>query len=252
MVAQAYRMHTAVDFTSPILAPLLILLAVLVYGLVHSLLASLGVKALSRRWLGPQAKRFYRLAYNLFAVFSLLPVLALPAFLPDRLIYVIPLPWSLLTLGLQALALLALAVGVLQTGAGTFLGLRQLFEAPESKAINGETPQGKSPEGESPEGVSPLVVGGLYRWVRHPLYSAGLVFIWLIPRMSVNLLALNFGLSLYLVVGALFEERKLLREFGQAYTLYRQRTPMLVPGLKTGLSKRRSRLSGGEDSGSYG
>ena len=34
-----------------------------------------------------------------------------------------------------------------------------------------------------------------------------------------------------LIVGAIFEERKLLSEFGQAYIDYRKSTPMLVPGL---------------------
>jgi len=34
-----------------------------------------------------------------------------------------------------------------------------------------------------------------------------------------------------------FEERKLLREFGQAYTNYKASTPMLIPGLKLGGNK---------------
>ena len=71
---------------------------------------------------------------------------------------------------------------------------------------------------------------GLYRWVRHPLYTAGLVFIWLTPVMTVNLLAMNLGLTIYIVLGAMFEERKLLHEFGQAYADYQRRTPMLIPG----------------------
>jgi protein-S-isoprenylcysteine O-methyltransferase Ste14 len=32
-------------------------------------------------------------------------------------------------------------------------------------------------------------------------------------------------------VGAFFEERKLEREFGAAYTEYKAATPMLIPGL---------------------
>jgi len=69
------------------------------------------------------------------------------------------------------------------------------------------------------------VLTGLYRWVRHPLYTAGLLFIWLIPVMTANLLALNIGLTIYLITGALFEERKLVREFGEAYIEYRKVTP---------------------------
>jgi len=189
----------------------IILLAVAVYGVAHSWLASLQAKALAQRSLGASAARGYRLAYNIFAVVTLLPVLALPALLPDRSLYTIPSPWVYLTLALQGLALAALALGVLQTGAWSFLGLEQLF-AP------------------APSEPPPLVVKGLYRWVRHPLYTAGLVFIWLVPVMSANPLALNIGLTLYLIIGAYFEERKLLREYGAAYADYQKRTPMLLPG----------------------
>ncbi|HSF82127.1 MAG TPA: isoprenylcysteine carboxylmethyltransferase family protein, partial [Anaerolineales bacterium] len=144
-----------------------------------------------------------------------LPVLALPALLPDRELYRLPAPWLYLTLTGQALAALALAIGLLQTGVWAFLGLRQLFQ----------------PAVEDPP---VLVVRGLYSWVRHPLYTAGLLLIWLLPVMTTNLLALNLGLTLYIVVGAVFEERKLLREFGQAYLDYQRRVPMIVPFLGRG------------------
>jgi protein-S-isoprenylcysteine O-methyltransferase Ste14 len=195
------------------LAPLIIILSVLLYGLVHSWLAALGMKARARAWLGPVADRGYRLFYNLFAILSLLPVLALPALLPDRQLYVITSSWLYLSLAGQLLAVTALGIGVWQTGALHFLGLEQLF-------------------GPSSQERRALVTGGLYRWVRHPLYTAGLVFIWLTPLMTVNLLALNLGLTIYLVAGALYEERKLVKEFGEEYLRYRARTPMLVPGLR--------------------
>ncbi|MEJ2601094.1 MAG: isoprenylcysteine carboxylmethyltransferase family protein [Anaerolineales bacterium] len=198
---------------TPALSFTLILVSMLLYGLVHSLLASLGFKAQVQSWLGERGGRIYRLFYNLFAFVSLLPVLALPALLPDRPLYAIPFPWLLITLALQGLAVVALLLGLLQTGLWSFLGLSQL-------------------NGADPTTSSSLVVHGLYRWVRHPLYSAGLVFIWFAPRMTTNLLAFNMGATVYLIVGAWFEERKLLREFGQEYARYRARTPMLVPWLK--------------------
>ena len=49
--------------------------------------------------------------------------------------------------------------------------------------------------------------------------------------MTVNLLVLNLGLTIYLVVGAIYEERKLVREFGDLYVDYQKRVPMLIPGL---------------------
>lgn len=193
-------------------SPWLVLLAVLFYGVLHSFLASLWAKARVRQWFGARTDRWYRLVYNLVAVVTLLPVLALVVLLPDRSLYTIPWPWAAFFIIGQLAALALLAVGLLQTDAWAFLGLRQLVEA-------------------SSGGEPVMVAQGLYRWVRHPLYSAGLLFIWLSPLMGVNLLALNIGLTLYILVGATLEEQKLLREFGQAYAEYQQRTPMLVPGL---------------------
>ncbi len=102
-----------------------------------------------------------------------------------------------------------LLVGLLQTGAAEFLGLQQLVAGPSDE--------------------SELVTDGLYRWVRHPLYTAGLLFIWLLPVMSTSLLALNLGLTAYIYIGSIFEERKLLRELGPAYAEYQRQVPRLIP-----------------------
>jgi len=189
----------------------LILLAVIAYGLLHSFLASLKIKAQARRWFGPDTDRWFRLAYNLIAVFTLLPILLLPILLKDREIYVIRYPWVILTLILQVLAVIVLIVGLRQTGITPFIGLRQLL---------------------LPEDTSPprLVTAGLYCYVRHPLYAAGLVIIWLIPILTWNLLALYLSLTAYIFIGANFEERKLRLEFGEAYSEYCHHTPMLIPG----------------------
>lgn len=191
----------------------LIILAVLAYGLLHSFLASLKTKASARKLIGPTSERWFRLAYNMIATVTLLPILFLPFLLIDHEIYTIHFPWILLTLSIQALAVIVLVIGLRQTGIGKFIGLRQMV---------------------LPENITPprLVTSGLYRTIRHPLYTAGLVIIWLIPIMTWNLLALNIGLTAYVFIGSYFEERKLLLEFGEAYAEYRERTPMLIPGLK--------------------
>jgi protein-S-isoprenylcysteine O-methyltransferase Ste14 len=190
----------------------LILLAVLLYGLIHSLLASLRFKNYLQQKYGPVINRWFRLAYNFIAVLTLLPILILPVILPDKNIYTIPFPWFILSVLCQLMAIVALIIGLGQTGAASFLGIHQLFH---------------------PEDVSAphFVTEGLYRYVRHPLYTAGLVIIWLFPYLTLNLLGLDLGITIYLFVGAHFEEQKLLGEFGEAYADYRRRTPMLVPGL---------------------
>jgi len=56
-----------------------------------------------------------------------------------------------------------------------------------------------------------------------------LVFIWAMPEMTLNRLALWVVFSLYLVIGAFFEEQKMVKDFGQAYVDYKAKTPMLLP-----------------------
>lgn len=186
---------------------------ILVWGIVHSVLASMPVKAYFRRTIGLGVERFYRLAYNAFAVVTFLPVLAIAVLTPDHKLYSVPLPWSGLMILGELSAVVMLAAGVLQTGAMDFIGLKQLGGSDETHTAR-------------------LVTNGLYRYIRHPLYSAGLIFIWLAPLMTVNLLTINLALSVYLVVGAIFEERKLLRQYGQVYAEYRAVTPMFIPFLK--------------------
>ncbi|MBN1451278.1 MAG: isoprenylcysteine carboxylmethyltransferase family protein [Anaerolineales bacterium] len=194
-----------------------LVLAVLIWGVVHSITASSGAEEWLRRKLGGTGMRFYRFGYNVFSVISFIPILWLMAVLPDQALYRFPAPWVYLTLAGQFAAVVILVVGVLQTGALSFVGLRQLFEKEE------RPPQ--------------LITHGLYRWVRHPLYTAGLLFIWLTPVMSVNLLIVIISATVYIIVGALFEERKLEREFGTVYAEYKSGTPMLIPGLTFGRNK---------------
>jgi protein-S-isoprenylcysteine O-methyltransferase Ste14 len=194
------------------IGPWVVLFSMLAWGLVHSLFASLSAKARARQWFGSTADRWYRLGYNTFSILTFLPILALTAAIPSARLYIIPTPWSYLTLVGQLLALLALAIGLMQTGIWSFLGFEQMLK----------------PDSDSP---AQMATSGIYRWVRHPLYTAGLVFIWLTPIMSGNLLALNVGLTLYLILGAMYEERKLVRQFGAEYTHYQESVPMLIPGL---------------------
>lgn len=189
---------------------LYIFLATVIYGIVHSFMASLWLKTQVRRLAGAEADRWYRLFYNAFAVISLVPVLAMVALMPDRTLYAIPFPITILTVGIQVLAFAALVYGVWQTGMWSFVGIQQFLDPAKPKRPR-------------------LVLNGLYRYMRHPLYTAGFVLIWLTPVMTLNLLALNLGLSVYLWLGAMVEERKLVHEHGADYQAYRQSTPMLVP-----------------------
>ncbi|MEM7344551.1 MAG: isoprenylcysteine carboxylmethyltransferase family protein [Chloroflexota bacterium] len=183
------------------------------YAVVHSWLASAVVKQWVRDRFGPTSDRWYRLFYNNFAVVSLLPLIVLMALLPNQTLYRAPSPWRWVMVFGQLVALIGLGISLLQTGAFHFLGIQQLF----------------APSADSP---SSLKITGVYRWVRHPLYFFGTLFMWLTPSLSVVTATVFVAFTLYFYVGSIYEERRLIAEFGQAYEQYQQQVPRLIPGLK--------------------
>jgi protein-S-isoprenylcysteine O-methyltransferase Ste14 len=188
--------------------PLIIFLAFAFYGLMHTLTASLSFKDRVSSLFGETARRYYRLVYTILAFVTFLPVLALPAWLPDVHWYTVPSPWRYLMVLGQFISLGALTYSLLQIGAFQFIGLPQALGRTAKDELN---------------------TGGLYRYMRHPLYTFTITLIWLTPVMTQNLAALNTAITLYALIGAVFEERKLVRIYGKAYRDYRSKTPMFLP-----------------------
>lgn len=195
---------------------ILILLAMAAFSAVHSLTAGFGVK---RRLKGVFDERlvegWYRLAYNVFSVASIVPVLLLMAALPDRVLYVVGPPCLFLLLGIQAVGVLGFLWGAFSVDLWRFLGVRQVLAYFSGEAL--------------PLPDETLQEGGIYKIVRHPLYLFSLLVIWPIPMMTLNLLVFNAGATVYLVVGSLIEERRLLDAYGETYRRYRRRVPWLIP-----------------------
>jgi protein-S-isoprenylcysteine O-methyltransferase Ste14 len=167
------------------------------------------LKDLLRKQFGEKFFRWYRVFYNFFVSVTFLPILALVALLPDRTLYVLPFPWAWISVALQLLSAVVIGIGLLQSGLMSFLGLDALF--------------GVKPAPQS------LTFKGFYAWVRHPIYTAGLVFLWSTPVLTQNLFALNLALTLYILLGARLEERKMVAQFGEVYRRYQQRVPMFLP-----------------------
>jgi len=176
------------------------------YAGIHSVLASNRVK----ESLGGLLGRWYRLFFNTVAAITLLPVLALVPLLPDRVLYSVPSPWRWVLLSVEFSAILLAALPFIQTDIWHFLGLRQLMEV-------------------VPPAHTPFKEVGLYRRMRHPGYFFSIIFLWASPLMTLNQALLYAAFTLYLWVGASFEERKLVHEFGEVYRDYQRRVPMLIP-----------------------
>jgi protein-S-isoprenylcysteine O-methyltransferase Ste14 len=75
----------------------------------------------------------------------------------------------------------------------------------------------------------PFRVPMLYKYVRHPLYVAWMLAFWATPTMTLGHLLFAGGMTLYMAVAVLFEERDLVRHFGAKYVEYQRRVPMFVP-----------------------
>jgi len=79
------------------------------------------------------------------------------------------------------------------------------------------------------QGPPPFVVRGPYRWVRHPLYFAILLLIWVSPDVTADRLLFNILWTAWIYVGARLEEKDLVRGFGDSYERYRRKVPILIP-----------------------
>jgi len=112
------------------------------------------------------------------------------------------------------------ATGWLLALASTFLidhfelfGLKQVFARLRQRAV------------AEPRFRTPL----FYRYMRHPLYTGLLLSFWSVPRMTAGRLLFALGCTAYVLIGIAFEERDLLRQFGERYRVYREQVGMLVP-----------------------
>ena len=71
-----------------------------------------------------------------------------------------------------------------------------------------------------------------YRFVRHPIQLGVLVGIWVTPAMNYGHLLFSLLFTIYIIVGLYYEERDMLRHFGDIYRDYQKRVGMLFPKQK--------------------
>jgi len=193
--------------------PLLILVSMTAWGFLHSWLASLRTKQTAKYLFGEHINRIYRIFFVGIAILTLSPILAMLVYLPSRLLWRIPVPWIYGTIMVQLLAVVGLIVTILKTDIWAFVGLRQL----------------KHPEVEEKKD---LIVTGLYKFVRHPLYLLVIIFLWLIPYMTDIVLAFVIASTGYFIFGSIPEERKMRKIYGDTYRRYQQDVPRIIPWIK--------------------
>ena len=123
--------------------------------------------------------------------------------------------------GLQCLSWLMLIISVILVVYGVGL-LRRL---------GGQSRRQMSPENLSFENTQNLVVDGLYRYIRHPMYASLLLLAWGAFLKRIDLLTI---VAVSLVTAALFlatkvEESENIAFWGTDYVSYKLRSKMFIP-----------------------
>lgn len=178
------------------------------FGVLHSALASAGVKQKMQLWLGARYK-YYHFSYSVFAAITLILVLIFQFTMQSRLLFTLPV-WAKWIAWLPILAGVTIMAIVIRKYFFSLSGVSVFFK--------------KQPP-------ATLELGGMNRYVRHPLYAGTLLFIWslflLVPFLN-NLLACII-ITVYTIAGARLEEKKLEAQFGERYVRYKEKVPMIIP-----------------------
>ena len=68
-----------------------------------------------------------------------------------------------------------------------------------------------------------------YKVVRHPIYLGFIIAFWATPTMTAGHLLFAGIWTAYILLAVGYEDRDLIRQFGQSYVDYMGRVPGIVP-----------------------
>ncbi|MEK6782244.1 MAG: isoprenylcysteine carboxylmethyltransferase family protein [Bacteroidota bacterium] len=81
------------------------------------------------------------------------------------------------------------------------------------------------------EQTTELIETGIYKYVRHPLYSSLLFLTWgiFLKNTTIELLVVTILSSTFLYLTAIFDEKECIIFFGDKYTEYMKRSKRFLP-----------------------
>lgn len=195
---------------SPIAALAINFSLLLLFGLQHSVMARPKFKLWLKQFMDPSIERAtYCLSTGLVLGFICCSWTALEG-------QVWAIESEILIWGLRAFAAFGWFILVLATfniDHFELFGLRQVY----SQFVGKEMP------------AMTFTVAGLYKWIRHPIQTGLLIGMWSVPESSTSHFMLACGMTVYIFIGLYFEEKDLIKEYGQTYLDYIQKVGKVIP-----------------------
>ncbi len=186
-----------------------IILASTLFGLQHSGVSSLKVKGLIiDRW----GKKGYAGIFNFTSVLTLM--IAVQSMQFGNWLYFLTEPTFIQPL--------LIVIGVLFGTAGIYVAYRAAKVISVSTVADMRTD--RKPE---------LITAGIYSQVRHPLYLATILIFGAMALIYPFPVVIVFALSMivYTMIGAYFEERKLVLQYADEYNEYKKQAGFILPWL---------------------
>jgi methanethiol S-methyltransferase len=183
----------------------------LIFFATHSLLASTKAKRLVND-LPPAFKSYYRLFFNIVSGILLIPLGLSYHSLPNEYVFTPTLPLQLVGGLLLIAGTYVVIAGFKNYRADEFFGTYQLKNKHEFHPVK-------------------LSRSGWNGAVRHPLYFGNILLIvglfLIFPNVKLGITTIL--VISYLYIGTLWEEKKLLMEFGETYRQYQREVSMHLP-----------------------
>jgi len=179
-------------------------------GLLFAIFHSLSAADQCKQWFyrhGISGRR-YRFVYSVVAILTTVIWLYYIDQLPDSSLYQTDGLSRMVLMMFQGVGLLLLLAAFQPIDGLAFLGLRK-----------------------ADSGIDPFIVDGVYRWLRHPMYTGVMLILLAMPDQTYNGLHFSLFICLYFVIGSRFEERRMIREHAD-YDDYRRDVAAFIPKIR--------------------
>ena len=195
-------------------AVIIILLSL--YGFIHSILASEKVKVTFRKIFG-KLIAFYRLGFNLLAFAGLYFIWDLAPH-PALQIYKLPPPYDYLVLVPQLFSLAGLVWCFKYVCFKEFIGLSQIDRYLKNEYSDNDLDENYT-----------FRIDGPYKYSRHPIYFFSIIFLLFRAEMNLFYLTMFISFTAYFYIGSYYEEKKMVRMFGDDYRNYQREISRIFP-----------------------